>query len=207
MLSSFRGVILVKDPDRVVIEAGGVGYEVFVTPASSAQLPALGQTAFLLVVESFGIYGGGATLYGFASPGEKTMFMAFRDNVPSTGAKKALEYLDKASKSLPDFRRAILEHDGRILSGVFGFTKKTADKLIAALKDKLEGAHLLGAERLVKIAGAEIPTGALSQALNALAALGYKPGEARAALAAVAEDGGSEKLPVEQILRLALKRL
>lgn len=206
MIVSLRGTVLVKEPERVVLESAGLGYEVAITPATHNQLPAIGQTAFLHLCESFGMYGGGSTFYGFATPAEKSMFLAFRDHVPSTGAKKALEYLDKASKSLPDFRRAILDKDSRILCGVFGFTKKTADKLVDALKDKLEGVTVSGHERISK-AGPELPTSALSQALSALAALGYKPAEARAALASVAEESPEGKLPVEQIVRLALKRL
>jgi len=207
MIVSLRGTILVKDPERVVLESAGLGYEVAVTPATHNQLPEVGQTAFLHLCESFGMYGGGSTLYGFATPAEKSMFLAFRDHVPSTGAKKALEYLDKASKSLPDFRRAILDKDARILCGVFGFTKKTADKLVDALKDKLEGVTISGHERISRAGQPDLPTSALSQALSALAALGYKPNEARAALAAVAEESPEGKLQVEQIVRLALKRL
>ena len=207
MIVSLRGILLVKEPGRVVVEAGGLGYEVFVTAATVSQLPEAGEPCFLHLAESFGMYGGGATFYGFAQPAEKAMFVAFRDHVPATGAKKALEYLDKAAKSLPDFRRAILEKDSRILCGVFGFTKKTADKLIDGLKDKLEGVPVAGPERLARPGGIEAPSSALAQALTALSALGYKPSEARAALAAVAEDGGGGKLEVEQIVRLALKRL
>lgn len=207
MIASLRGVILSKDLDRVVLEAGGVGYEVFVTAATSARLPAPGDTALLHVAESFGMYGGGATLYGFFAPSERALFELFKEQVPSTGAKKALEYLDRASKSLPDFRRAILEKDAKILAGVFGFSKKTADKLIEALKDKLEAIRVPGIERLARADAADLASSSLSQALSALSTLGYKPSEARAALQSIAQERGGSDLPVEQIVRLALKRL
>jgi Holliday junction DNA helicase RuvA len=135
------------------------------------------------------------------------MFLTFRDNVPATGAKKALEYLDKASKSLPDFRRAVLEKDAKVLTGVFGFTRKTAERLIDSLKDTIEAISLSGSERLVRAGGASAPAGAMGQALSALAALGYHPSEARAALSAVAEEHPGEALDAERIIRLALKRL
>lgn len=207
MIASLRGTLLVKEAERVVVEAGGVGYEVFVTGATAAQLPPVGEDVFLQICESFAMYGGGATLYGFAAPADLSMFLAFRDHVPSTGAKKALEYLDKAAKSLPDFRRAILDKDAKILCGVFGFTKKTADKLIDALKDKLESVHVPGAERIGKSEVPALPSSSLSQALSALSALGYKPAEARAALSSVAEETSGGILEVEQLVRLALKRL
>ncbi len=207
MIASLRGPVLSKEEGRVVVEAGGVGYEVFLTSAALSQLPAVGGEAVLHIEESFGMYGGGATLYGFVSPSERAMFRELRDNVPSTGAKKALEYLEKASKSLPDFRRAILDKDAKLLTGVFGFTKKTAERLIESLKDKLESVHVSGAEKLAPRDAADLATGALSQALSALSALGYKPGEARIALQSVSQDAGGRELAVEQIVRLALKRL
>ncbi|MEK7859629.1 MAG: Holliday junction branch migration protein RuvA [Elusimicrobiota bacterium] len=207
MIASLRGVVLSQDGERVVLEAAGVGYEVLVTQATARALPAPGHEAFLLTVESFGMYGGGATLYGFATPAEKSLFSTIKDEVPGTGAKKALEYLDKASKSLPDFRRAILDQDAKMLTGVFGFSKKTAERLVDALKDKLESVQMPGAERLKTPASEAAGTSAMSQALNALSSLGYKPAEARAALLALAEEKGAQDLPAEQIVRLALKRL
>lgn len=205
MIASLRGVVLSKGTDRVVLEAGGVGYEVVVTAATASVLEP-GREALLHTAESFGLYGGGATLYGFSSAGDKLMFETFKDAVPGTGAKKALEYLEKASKSLPDFRRAVLDKDARLLVGVFGFTKKTADKLIEALKDRLESVPAHGAERLAR-AEPQPPTGALGQALAALTALGYRGVEARAALQAVSDETGGAELPAEQIVRFALKRL
>ena len=204
MIASIRGEILHKQLDRVVIEAAGLGYEVHVTAATSARLPDSG-TALLFVAESFGMYGGGATFYGFLTPSEKQLFETFKEHIPGTGAKKSLEYLDRASKSLPDFRRAILERDAKLLSGVFGFTKKTADKLIESLKDKLESVHVPGAEKVQRAGPPEL-AGSLSQALSALEALGYKPSESKAVLQSIAEEHGPS-LPVEQIVRIALKRL
>jgi holliday junction DNA helicase RuvA len=205
MIATLRGVVQSKKGDRLVLEVGGVGYEVHATGATLVQLSE-GAEAFLHIEESFAMYGGGAVFYGFLTANEKEMFLTFKEHVPSTGAKKALEFLEKASKSLPDFRRAILEKDGRILSGVFGFTKKTADKLVDALKDKIEGVAVSGHEKLGRPA-ASVPQGALAQALSALSSLGYKPSEARTALAAVAEESSGRDLSAEEIVRQALKRL
>ncbi|MBI5241572.1 MAG: Holliday junction branch migration protein RuvA [Elusimicrobia bacterium] len=207
MIASLRGAVLSKAPDKVVLEVSGVGYEVSVTPATAAALPGPGTPALLHIAESVAMYGGGVTLYGFLTPSDKEMFLTLRDCVPGTGAKKALEYLDKASKSLPDFRRAVLEKDAKVLTGVFGFTRKTAERLVDALKDEIEAVKVPGAERLARAGGAAVPAGAMSQALSALSALGYHPSEARAALSAVAEEHPGEALDAERIIRLALKRL
>lgn len=209
MIASLRGTLLAKDAERVVIEAAGVGYEISVTATTASALPEPGRGALLHVAESVAMYGGGVTLYGFLTPCDKEMFLTFRDCVPGTGAKKALEHLDKASKSLPDFRRAVLDKDAKVLIGVFGFTRKTADKLIDGLKGSIAALNFPGAERLAgaRGAGAAIPAGAMGQALSALAALGYNSAEARAALSAVTEEHPGEALDAERIIRLALKRL
>ncbi|MBI3566322.1 MAG: Holliday junction branch migration protein RuvA [Elusimicrobia bacterium] len=207
MIASLRGVVLSKDLESLVLEVGGVGHEVHVTASTASALPAPGGEALLLVVPSYAMYGGGETLYGFLNASEKAMFCAFRDEIPGTGAKKALEYLDKASKSLPDFRRAVLDRDEKLLCGVFGFTKKTATKIVEALKGKLEDVRVPGAPHIQKIADAVPPTGAWAQALNALESLGYKQAEVRSALQALAEEHGVQELPAEQLVRQALKRL
>jgi Holliday junction DNA helicase RuvA len=207
VIASLRGAVLSKTQDGVVLEAAGVGYEVCVTATTAAALPESGRSVLLYIAESVAMYGGGVTLYGFLAPSDKAMFLALRDNVPGTGAKKALEFLDKASRSLPDFRRAVLDKDAKVLIGVFGFTRKTADKLIDGLKDCIAEVSVPGAERLTRAGGAVVAPAAMGQALSALAALGYKTAEARAALASVAEEHPGEALDAERIIRLALKRL
>jgi Holliday junction DNA helicase RuvA len=160
-----------------------------------------------MVVPSYAMYGGGETLYGFLDASEKAMFCAFRDEIPGTGAKKALEYLDKASKSLPDFRRAVIDRDEKMLCAVFGFSKKTASKIADALKGKLDDVRLSGAPHIKKLSEPALPAGSWSQALSALEALGYKPNEVRSALQSLAEEHGGKELPAEQLVRQALKRL
>lgn len=207
MIASLRGLILSKDLESVVLEVGGVGHEIHVTSATASKLPPPGGEALLFIVASYAMYGGGESLYGFLSASEKAMFCAFRDEIPGTGAKKALEFLDKASKSLPDFRRAVMDRDEKLLCGVFGFTKKTATKIVDALKGKIDEVRVPGQPHL-QPAGASLPSaGSWSQALNALEALGYKFSDARTALQALAEEHGGKDVPTEQLVRQALKRL
>ncbi|MBI5246178.1 MAG: Holliday junction branch migration protein RuvA [Elusimicrobia bacterium] len=207
MIASLRGTVLSKDLESLVLEVGGVGHEIHVTSATSSRLPAPGGEALLFIDSSYAMYGGGETLYGFLSSSEKAMFRAFRDEIPGTGAKKALEFLDKASKSLPDFRRAVIDRDEKLLCGVFGFTKKTATKIVDALKEKLEDVRVAGSPHFQKAADSMPATGSWGQALNALEALGYKFGDARAALQSLAEVHGGKDVPTEQLVREALKRI
>lgn len=207
MIASLRGLVLSKDLESLVLEVGGVGHEVNVTSATASRLPAPGGEVLLFVVSSYGMYGGGETLYGFLTLPEKAMFCAFRDEIPGTGAKKALEFLDKADKSLPDFRRAVIDRDEKLLCGVFGFTRKTATKIVDALKGKIESVRVAGSPHLAASGGVMPSTGSWGRALNALEALGYRSSEARAALQVLAELHGGKDVPVEQLVRQALKRL
>jgi Holliday junction DNA helicase RuvA len=200
MIAYLKGRVVARNAESAVIETGGVGYEVFFCEPSLEALGPEGSVVEAFVAESISMYGGTA-LYGFLSRDEKKLFDLLRDAVPNTGAKKAMEYLGKAVKSLPDFTRAVAAKDPKPLTAIFGFTAKTAEKLIAALKDKLPASGLAG------------PAGALSavppgytQAMSALTALGFRASESRAALEEAAAEAGPQA-SAEAIIRLALKRL
>jgi Holliday junction DNA helicase RuvA len=202
MISHLRGTIDSRIEGRVVIEAGGVGYEVFVAAPTLEKLPPLGAEAKLYIVESSAMYGGATSLYGFGTLEERDIFTLLREHVPGAGAKKALEYLDKISKSLPDFSRAIELKDADMLVSVFGFTKKTADKLISALKDKLDQfpASSEKAKWVAAVAGS-----VQDEAVSALVSLGFKPQHARSAVEdALAKD---PKAGTEALIRNSLQYL
>ncbi len=197
MIAYLRGRVVLKNDESAVIETGGVGYEVFLCEPSLEAIGPEGGTAELFIAESISMYGGTA-LYGFRSRDEQRLFDLFRDAVPNTGAKKAMDYLGKAVRSMNDFTSAVSAKDPKRLTAIFGFTAKTAEKLITALKDKLPEAAA---------AGTSLPQGgAYMQAMNALTALGFRAGEARAALEEAAEEAGPGAA-AEAIIRLALKRL
>jgi Holliday junction DNA helicase RuvA len=200
VIGSLRGPVLNKIPGQVLLDIQGIGYEVSVTLSAYDRLPQAGQEAQLYVVESMAMYGGGITLYGFLSLEEKEIYLLLRE-IPGTGSKKALDYLDKIAKSAPDFRRAILEADPQALVSLFGFTKKTADKMIVALKDRIAGLRLAGRE---KWSAAIQPTG-VSEAIAALISLGYRESEARAALDRV--PGQKTDTATADLIKEALKQI
>ncbi len=203
MIAFLRGTVLEKGPASVVLEAGGVGYEIHLTPTTLAALPPEGSAAEFFIAESTGMYGGAVTLYGFATRSDRELFLIIKDNVPSTGAKKAMDYLDKASRSLAEFLRAVREQDPVRLCAVLGFTRKTAEKLLAGLKDKIDGSLPAGRPS----PGEPARAGPLARAGEALASLGYKPAEWRAALEAVSRDLEDPDAGVEELVRRALRRL
>ncbi|MDD3053482.1 MAG: Holliday junction branch migration protein RuvA [Endomicrobiia bacterium] len=201
MIDYFNGTLSSKTQNSVIIEVSGIGYNVNVTIATSEKLPREGQELKLYIVESTGMYGGLISHYGFLSKDEREMFLLIKDEVPSTGAKKAMEYLDKISKSFADFRNAVVSRDISMLCSVFGFTKKTAEKITAALKDKITGIVITDVQKWIGITGDTN----MSEAIAGLVALGYKESQARVAVAKIVND--NDKLPVEEIIKASLKYL
>jgi Holliday junction DNA helicase RuvA len=203
MIAQLTGQIidagLEKDTARVVVDVHGVGYEVLVTPTSQTKIRP-GQTLTLYVSESVTAFDGATTLYGFLSRDDKDVFLTLRHNVDGMGPKKALECLEKISKSLPDFKRAILDNDTRLLVSVFGFTKKTAEKLVVSLKDGVAAWTSSGAPKWSEVAGRSEE----SEALSALVNLGYDESEARELLGAAKKNAG-EKATVEILLQESLR--
>jgi Holliday junction DNA helicase RuvA len=201
MIGSIRGSLLHKAPGQALIDVQGIGYEISIALSAYDRLPAAGQEVQLYVSESMGMYGGGVTLYGFLSLEEKEVYLLLRE-IPGTGSKKALDYLDKISKSAPDFRRAVLEGDARALVSLFGFTKKTADKMIAALKDRIAGLRVAGREKWTTA----LPSTGTSEAIAALIHLGYRESEARAALDGLSAQARADRSTAD-LIREALKQL
>jgi len=144
MIAYLKGRVVAKGAESAIIETGGLGYEVFFCEPSLETLGQEGAIAEAFIAESISMYGGTA-LYGFRSLEEKKLFDLLRDAVPNTGAKKAMDYLGKAVRSMSEFSGAVAAKDAKRLTAIFGFTAKTADKLIAALKDKLPAAGFAAA--------------------------------------------------------------
>lgn len=208
MICYIRGTLISKSDSNCVIEASGVGYEINITRITAANLPGPGHEAKLLISESIGMYGG-TTLYGFLQSEEKQLFELFKA-VPNTGAKKAIEYLGKALKSLPDFHKAIAGNDTGLLTGIFGFTKKTASRLVSGLKEKMPGGfEVEETARISPAIGGSSREGFESyrQVLNALASLGYKFVESRAAIQSIQDEGVKPDESIEELLRRALGKL
>ncbi|MCA6070879.1 MAG: Holliday junction branch migration protein RuvA, partial [Endomicrobium sp.] len=181
MIDYLCGTLNSKSTNSVTVDVNGIGYSVAITMSSFSKLPEIGNSVKIYVAEAVaGIYGGVVYLYGFLSKEEREMYLLIKDEVPGTGAKKAMEHVDKISKSFADFKTAVITKNPSMLNGIFGFTKKTADKLIAALKDKIAAVNITGQE---KWSGIKINENSmLSDAIEGLIALGYKEQQARVAV-------------------------
>lgn len=201
MIVYLQGKILEVSDGSVVVLCNGIGYEVNITKNSAQELVA-GQEVVLYVAESISPYDG-TMLYGFLHKEDKELWQLFRDAIPNTGAKKALDLLNKALRSVADFHQAIIKRDPKILTGIFGFTSKTAEKLINALKDKMDTITVQGESKIKVLDDAPY----LSNVLEALGALGYSTTEARRALDTLHTQGIGPNEKIETIIKEALRVL
>ncbi len=201
MIAYLKGTVLETREDSVILVCGGVGYEVNIPVSAAAELT-LGVEAAFYVAESISPYDG-TVLYGFAHKEDKELWYLFKTAIPNTGPKKALEYLNKALRSVADFHHAILARDPKILTSIFGFTAKTAEKLINSLKDKMDSVSIQG-ETKIKVAS-DVPY--MSGVLEALTALGYSPAESRRALEKLQAQGIKPSEKLENIVKEALRVL
>ena len=194
MIGRLTGTVLEKTPPQVVVEAGGVGYEVDVPMGTFCQLPAVGHAVVLfthLVVRE-----DAQLLYGFGSRAERETFRRLL-KISGVGAKIALAIL--SGMSTDELAAAIDGENITRLSRVPGIGKKTAERLVLELRGKL-GGH--GAGLLLADATAAPPPSAQDDVTNALLTLGYTPREAAAALKTLPAEAS-----VEDGIRHALKAL
>ncbi len=195
MIGRLRGRIISKQPPMLLIEVGGVGYEVEAPMSTFYQLPETDTEVLLhthLIVRE-----DAQLLCGFASEGERQLFRnLIKTN--GVGAKLALAIL--SGMSTLEFARCIHEEDSVTLVRLPGVGRKTAERLIIEMRDRLpqlaDGAEAGTTERS-ETAG----TGADSEARHALEALGYKPAEAQRMVQKVSVEG----LSSEETIRAALK--
>jgi Holliday junction DNA helicase RuvA len=200
LIEFLHGVLVSKSSEYVVLQVGGIGFRLAVSAAALDRLPAAGEEirlwAYLHVREDE------LSLYGFRSSEEKQFFQLLIQ-VSGVGPKLALAVL--SHYETPDLRRAIIFGDLAALTVISGVGKKTAERLILELKDKL-GKLETGRELLPGAEGGARPAPGddRAQAAAALAALGYHPAEIQKAMAAAAQEGAQG---VEDIIRGALRQL
>ncbi|AWN17126.1 Holliday junction branch migration protein RuvA [Salinisphaera sp. LB1] len=199
MIGRLRGRIVEKQPPRLVIDVGGVGYELeapmstfFTLSQQSGEVTLLTQ----MVVRDDAIL-----LYGFAEEAERRLFRELI-KVSGVGAKLALTVL--SGMNVADFVATIEADDAARLTGLPGVGKKTAARLLVEMRDKLSGTDIAPSLNSAPPGGgAEVAgVGASADARHALIALGYKPAEADRLLRGLDADGNDS----EALIREALKR-
>jgi Holliday junction DNA helicase RuvA len=175
MITSVSGVLVSATPLTAVIETGGLGYEISIPVTTAERLPAPGQPARL---HTLAVYReDSATLYGFATEAERDFFRLLVEKVTGVGPKMALSVMSKLS--LPTLKSAIAAGDVGLLSKCPGIGRKTAERLVIELRDKMNPAELgtvAPAGDSASVAPAE--NNRVNDAVLALTALGYKAADA-----------------------------
>ena len=175
MITSVSGLLVSATPLSAVIETGGLGYEIHIPVTTAERLPAPGSPAKF---HTLAVYReDSATLYGFATEEERNFFRLLVEKVTGVGPKMALSVMSKLS--LATLKSAIAAGDVGLLAKCPGIGKKTAERLVIELRDKLNPADL-GAVAPAADAKNPSPVGdnRVNDAVLALTALGYKAADA-----------------------------
>lgn len=204
MIAFLRGTLTSADEDSVTIDVQGVGYRAFVTKQTRSQLPEIGKELFLYT--ALEVREDSLTLYGFSTLDESETFRLLR-NVSGIGPKTALNILSGMRPN--ELREAILFEDAARLARLPGIGKKTSQRLILELKDKMKlpddfGAGLSSVSQSVE---SSVHGSAVLQAREALLELGYSAEEVAEVLKTFERQKGKMDFTVEEIVRRALKQL
>ena len=189
MIGALRGVLAEKEPQRLLVEVQGVGYEVEVPMSTFLALPPAGSPVRLRIHHV--LREDASLLYGFGTENERSLFRALL-RVTGVGPKMALSIL--SGMTAEAFELAVSQDDAASLTRIPGVGRKTAERLVVEMRD-----HFTGGSRAKPVAGAaRTPR---EEAMDALLALDYKPAEA----ARLLESVGDKAATTEELLRAALQ--
>lgn len=200
MYAYIKGIITDRNDQQIVIENNGIGYLINCPLGISAELGGLGEEITVYLYQS--VKEDDISLYGFSSRDQKEMFLKL---ITVSGIGPKVAHTICASLSAEQIAAAVMSGNVALLTGVKGLGKKTAERIILELKDKLKSQ--LGAAASVSAAPVAVAvsangdTGIMQDAVGALVVLGYKDQEAAEAVASAYEEG----IGLEDLIRKALK--
>lgn len=200
MITFLEGILVEALPTHVVIAVQGVGYHVFIPLSSYDRLPVPGQQ--IKILTHLQVREDAHVLFGFMTPSERDLFRLLVDHVSGVGPKTALDVLSRTS--VTSFQAAVVNGDVASLSKLKGIGKKTAERIVVELKDKL---GIAAAWQAASAEHAPTPQQVqVNDAVLALIALGYKQVDAHKAVKSAQEKAGPATA-TEDLVRAALKQL
>ena len=199
MISFLQGKLVEALPTQVTVEVNGVGYEVLIPLSSFDKLPSPGREVKLLT--HLAVREDAHVLYGFMSPAERELFRLLINTVSGIGPKIALNILSGMNPTA--FRGAVANGDVKALSQISGVGKKTAERIVVELKDRIGAAGAWEASSAQRALSPEDQK--INDAVLALMALGFRQIEAHDAVRAALNALGP-KATVEDLVRGCLKR-
>jgi Holliday junction DNA helicase RuvA len=197
MIGRLRGVLLSKQPPWLVIDVGGIGYELEAPLSTIFDLPETGREVTLFT--HYAVKEDTVALYGFLRESERSMFRALQ-KVSGIGAKTSLSVLSGAT--VDEFARLVHSGDIVALTRIPGIGKKTAERIVVELRDRVEA---LGAVSLPGFGNRAVPVDPISEASVALQSLGYKPVEVTRMVKAAAAEGDTAEAIIRKALQAALR--
>jgi Holliday junction DNA helicase RuvA len=195
MIGRLRGILAYKSPPWLVIDVGGVGYELEAPMSTFYDLPELGREVALFT--HYAQKEDSVSLYGFLREGERRLFRDVQ-KVSGIGAKIALAVL--SGVSVDEFARLVQAGDIAALTRIPGIGKKTAERMVVELRDRVDG--LAGG---VMPGLSSLPNDPQSEAVIALQQLGYKPAEAARMAREAMSDGADAAAIIRKALQSALR--
>jgi Holliday junction DNA helicase RuvA len=202
MIASLSGILLVKQPNHVIVDVGGVGYEVLVSGRTYDRLPDTGDEVFLYVYTS--VREDAITLYGFNKAEDKELFLLL-NTVSGVGPKLALGILSGISAS--DLSEALSLKNLGCLTALSGVGKKTAERMCIELGDKVGRFYTAVAGEQHAADESMIEGDNVQDALSALVNLGYPQTTAWQALRKVQQRQSAAEMKIEELIRAALRVL
>jgi Holliday junction DNA helicase RuvA len=199
MITFLHGKLTEALPTHVIVDVNGVGYEALIPLSSYDRLPAPGQPVRLLT--QLVVREDAHTLYGFMTPEERDLFRLLIHTVSGIGPKIALNIL--SGISVTAFRGAVANGDVKALSQISGVGKKTAERIIVELRDKIGMAGAWEASSAKRALSVEEQR--INDAVLALIALGFKQAEAHDAVRQAQAVLGAQT-SVEELVRACLKK-
>ncbi|MCR4586435.1 MAG: Holliday junction branch migration protein RuvA [Lachnospiraceae bacterium] len=198
MYAYIKGILAAKKSDRIIVEAGGIGYNVFFPAGRIMMLPKNGSEICVYTYTS--VREDAIKLYGFSSEDDLELFIQLT-GVSGVGPKAAQALLSELTAA--EIRMAILGEDIKTLCKAQGVAKKTAERIIVDLKGRVSVEDAVGLADISEIKE-ETTDAAVVEAVEALTALGYSAKEARAAAIKAKEEGAEGS---EDVLKAALRYL
>ena len=199
MITFLDGKLISSLPTQAIVDVSGVGYEVFIPLSSYDKLPPPGQP--IRILTHLAVREDAHVLYGFMTATERNLFRLLVNNVSGIGPKLALAVL--SGMSVNSFKAAVVNSDVASLSKISGLGKKTAERIVLELKDKLGVAAAWEAASAIHAPTPEQEQA--NEAVLALIALGYKQIDAHKAVRELQEKGETQS--AEELVKFALKRM
>jgi Holliday junction DNA helicase RuvA len=198
MIGSLSGLVAFRSPPHLLLEVGGIGYEVEAPMSTFYNLPAVGQPTRLLT--HLVVREDAHVLYGFATLQERSLFRSLL-KVSGVGPRIALAILSGVTAAA--FAQAVRAEDTGTLTRIPGVGRKIAERLIVEMRDRLEDPGLIASVAVPGAPAQRAQPEAQAEAYSALVALGYKPVEATRLLKGLGSEGAA--LGTEELIRRALQ--